>query len=343
MKRLLLLHFVALFMLAACGQNNGRIVVLYSSVDEAYSRPLSRQFEEKTGIRVKLVTDTEAAKSAGLVTRLLTEKDKPQADLFWSGDAMRAVDLASRGLATKLNLSDPKPALESLLQMESQTGLRGGPARLRMIIYHKPSLAASDAPPNTVAEFTTPRIASRACMANPLFGTTSMHAAALLQQLGSAGAQLFFEDFAKHGGRMLASNGEVKRRVGSGEFAFGLTDSDDVNVALLDDLPVGFIYPDQAGVGAVLIPSAIMLVAKAPNPSEAQSLADFLSSKETSEWMAQGSGAHFPMYDSTCIPGKLGLSLSKFRMAPLDYSRLSTEFETWRVSFLEDWVRRQQY
>lgn len=142
---------------------------------------------------------------------------------------------------------------------------------------------------------------------------------------------------------MLASNGEVKRRVGSGEFAIGLTDSDDVNVALLDNLPVGFIVPDQTGAGAVLVPSAIMLVANAPHPSEAQALAQFLASAETAEWMAKGSGAHFPMHDLARAPGSLGLSLDKVRLASLDDQRLSSEFENWRVSFLEDWVRKQQY
>jgi iron(III) transport system substrate-binding protein len=341
-KRQFLL-LAAAFMIAACGRNNDNVVVLYSSVDEAYSRPLCRMFTERSGITVKLVTDTEAAKSAGLVTRLLAEKDKPQADLFWSGDAMRAVDLVSRGLAAKLHSTDPKPALEAMRQMQAQTGLLCGPARLRVILYHKPSLSSPEALPQTVADLATPRFASRACMANPLFGTTSMHAAALLQQLGRDGAQRFLEDFAKHGGRMLASNGEVKRRVGSGEFAIGLTDSDDVNVALLDSLPVGFIVPDQTSAGAVLVPSAIMLVANAPHPSEAQALAQFLASAETAEWMANGSGAHFPMHDLTRKPGGLGLSLDKVRLAVLDDQRLSAEFEKWRVSFLEDWVRKQQY
>lgn len=337
------LLLAAAFMIAACGRKDDRFVVLYSSVDEAYSRPLCRMFTERSGITVKLVTDTEAAKSAGLVTRLLAEKDKPQADLFWSGDAMRAVDLASRGLAAKLASSDPQPALEAMRQMQAQTGLLCGPARLRVILYHKPSLSSPEALPQTVADLATPRFASRACMANPLFGTTSMHAAALLQQLGRDGAQRFFEDFTKHGGRMLASNGEVKRRVGSGEFAMGLTDSDDVNVSLLDNLPVSFIVPDQAGAGAVLVPSAIMLVAKAPHPSEAQALAQFLASAENAEWMAKGSGAHFPMHDLARSPGSLGLSLDRVRLAELDDQRLSAEFENWRVSFLEDWVRKQQY
>jgi len=337
------LLLAATLIIVACERKDDRVAVLYSSVDEAYSRPLCRMFTERSGINVKLVTDTEAAKSAGLVTRLLAEKEKPQADLFWSGDAMRAVDLVSRGLAAKLISSDSQPSLEAMRQMQAHTGLLCGPARLRVILYHKPSMSSSEELPQTVADLATPRFANRACLANPLFGTTSMHAAALLQQLGRDGAQRFFEDFAKHGGRMLASNGEVKRRVGSGEFAIGLTDSDDVNVALLDNLPVSFIVPDQAGAGAVLVPSSIMLVAKAPHPTEALALAQFLASAETAEWMARGSGAHFPMHDLARSPGFLGLSLDKVRLAALDDQGLSSEFENWRVSFLEDWVRKQQY
>jgi iron(III) transport system substrate-binding protein len=50
------------------------------------------------------------------------------------------------------------------------------------------------------------------CVANPLFGTTSMHAAALFETMGEEEAKEVF-GLRANGVKMLSSNGEVKRRV----------------------------------------------------------------------------------------------------------------------------------
>src|SRR6476660_8785582 len=76
---------------------NGR-VVLYTSVDEPYARPIVREFEKRTGIEVVLKTDTEASKSVGLAERVRAEKDNPQADVWWSNEPFHTVALGREGL-----------------------------------------------------------------------------------------------------------------------------------------------------------------------------------------------------------------------------------------------------
>ena len=61
-------------------------VVIYVSADETIARPILDAFEASTGVRVRPVFDTEATKTTGLVSRLLTERDRPRADLFWSSE-----------------------------------------------------------------------------------------------------------------------------------------------------------------------------------------------------------------------------------------------------------------
>src|SRR5215207_1232261 len=74
-------------------------VVVYSSVDDVFARPICEQFQKQTGITVKLVPDTEETKSTGLVNRLIAEKKRPQCDVFWSGDPIRAAVLKARGVS----------------------------------------------------------------------------------------------------------------------------------------------------------------------------------------------------------------------------------------------------
>jgi hypothetical protein len=52
---------------------------------------------------------------------------------------------------------------------------------------------------------------------------------------------------------MLSSNGEVKRRVAAGDFAFGLADTDDASVAMKEGKAVGMVYADERLAAPVLV------------------------------------------------------------------------------------------
>ena len=66
-----------------------------------------------------------------------------------------------------------------------------------------------------------------------------MHAAALFQSLGDGDTKKFFQSLVDNDVKVLSSNGEVRRRVANGKFAIGLTDTDDVNVAIQEGKPLG--------------------------------------------------------------------------------------------------------
>ena len=74
-------------------------VVVYTSVDAVFARPIAERFEEETGIQVLLVPDTEETKSTGLLNRLIAERQRPRADVFWSGDPVRAAILKLEGVS----------------------------------------------------------------------------------------------------------------------------------------------------------------------------------------------------------------------------------------------------
>ena len=81
------------------GPQSSQKVVVYTSVDEVFAEPICKQFEQETGIKVELVPDTEETKSTGLLNRLIAEKERPRADVFWSGDPVRAAILKSNGIS----------------------------------------------------------------------------------------------------------------------------------------------------------------------------------------------------------------------------------------------------
>ena len=63
---------VALTLTGCAGPADSRVVV-YTALDDMYSRPILDRFAETTGIEVVPVYDTEASKTTGLVNRLIAE------------------------------------------------------------------------------------------------------------------------------------------------------------------------------------------------------------------------------------------------------------------------------
>lgn len=300
-------------------------VVVYSSLDDVYARGLADLFTKETGIKIQLVTDTEETKSSGILNRLLAEKDRPRADVFLSGDPIRARVLVDEGVAV--------PRADEPLALFS--------ARARVLIYNTNLVADADAP-RSVRDLVRTEWEAKTCLANPLFGTTAFHAAALFETWGEPAAMKFFEDFTLNGGVMLSSNGEVRRRVSAGQFAVGLTDSDDANVALSEGAPIKVIFPESAEEGLLAVPCAAVWIKGSPNPGGGMKFVEFLCSPAAEEWMARSPAAHLPLSPEVAyMPDLFQGQAEQLRASHLDYAATGQRLRQISSGFLIDWVSRQ--
>ncbi len=314
----------------------GTEVVVYTSVDEVFARPVAEQFERNTGIAVKLVPDTEETKSTGLLNRLIAERNRPQADVFWSGDPVRAEILRNKGVTGVYR----SPQAEGLPPEFSDPNghWTGFSARARVLIYNRDRVPEGQVP-RSVMDLLDERFRNAACIANPLFGTTSMHAAALFSALGDDRARTFFEGFLNNGGSVLSSNGEVRRRVASGEFALGIVDTDDANVAKLDGLPIGIVYPDTNGMGTLIIPNAAVLIRNGPNPDAGRRFIDYLLRPETEAALAASEAAQIPLRAAVPVPDGM-VTIDSITAMPVNYAELANLLEQLTSGYLKDWVDR---
>jgi iron(III) transport system substrate-binding protein len=322
----------------ACNRGSVSEVVVYTSVDDVFARPIAEQFTNDTGIAVRLVPDTEETKSTGLLNRLIAEKGRPQADVFWSSDPVRAAILKAKGVSTPYRSSqaDGLPPQFS----DPQGHWTGFSARARVLIYNR-NLVPEGQEPTSVMDLLDPRFTGKACMANPLFGTTSMHAASLFAVLGEDKAKAFFEGFSANGGKLLSSNGEVRRRVAAGEFAVGITDTDDVNVARLEGKPVGMVYPDAGGMGTLIMPNCAVLIAGGPNPHAGRRFIDYLLRPETDQALAQSEAAQIPLRPGVPVPDPVP-SLARLKPMTVDYTTLASLLEPLSNGYLKEWADRQR-
>jgi iron(III) transport system substrate-binding protein len=299
-----------------------RSVVVYSSTDKEFAELIFHAYEQKTGAKVLPLYDTEETKTAGLTARLVAEKANPRADVFWSSDTGRAVALVDQGVASPY--SSPEAAAIPA-RYKSATGLwTGFAARIRVMLYNTDQVKAAEAP-RSILDLTKPRWKGRFAIANPHFGTTSFHAAALFVVWGDARATAFFQDLKANGAVIAAGNSDVKDRVADGRVAVGILDEDDAVVALRDKKPVALVIPDQEGpdaLGTPLMPNAAVLVQGAPHPEEARRFIDFLVSAEAESILAASDAAQYPLHPGAPGPALLP-PLAGIRVMDVDYDEVA--------------------
>jgi iron(III) transport system substrate-binding protein len=196
---------------------------------------------------------------------------------------------------------------------------------------------SEDEKPHSVRDLADPRFQGKACMANPLFGTTSMHVAALFQVMGDEEAKQFFESLAENSVKILSSNGEVRRRVASGEYAIGLTDTDDAHVAMLEGKPVDVVYPDADEMGTLVVPNAAVLIARGPHPVEGKKFIDFLLRPETEDALAKSEAAQMPLRPESTAPDGV-TRIAAIKPMTVDYGTLAGKLESLADGFLKEWV-----
>jgi len=249
-------------------------VTVYCAADREFAEDIFKDFEKETGIRVDAKYDTEATKTTGLAQAILAESERPRCDVFWDNEVLQTLLLEKKGLLA----GEWKPFA----------------ARARVILVNTAVVDSAERP-RSVRDLALARWKGRTGIANPLFGTTANHVAALFAKLGEKEGRALLAAFKANEVQVCAGNGDVKNRVASGELAFGLTDTDDAHEALSAGKPVAIVFPDQDGPGTLLLPNALSVLARAPHPEQAARLVAWLASPRGEAALAAGPGQHLPL------------------------------------------------
>ncbi len=284
MRPCLLFVCLVLLLVSGCRQSAPpREVVVYVSVDQIHAEPVLKRFEQQTGIAVRAVYDVEAAKTTGLANRIVAERSRPQADLFWNGEFVQTLRLQAEGL---LAPSSPASAASLPALMRDPQGMwfaSGG--RFRAILVNTAKLQPANRP-SRIEDFLSPRWhGGDLAIALPLFGTSAAQAAALYATLGEQKAHDFYRDLSKRGVRVVDGNSVVRDLVAQGSAVAGFADSDDSCEAIASGAPVQLVLPDQDGPGTLLVPGTVAKLAGSPHPREADALIDFLLAPETEKML----------------------------------------------------------
>lgn len=295
--RLFLCVLALSFWVSGCERNDQqqvREVVLYSSVDDYLLREILPAFEKDAGIRVKLVGDTEATKTTGLVERLVAERDRPRADVWWSNEPFGTIRLAELGLLEPYSLAVSLEDGWPVQFRDEQRLWHGFALRARAIVFNTKKVNAEEAPAS-LDELTQPKWKGRIGMARPQFGTTRGQMGARLAALGPEQFRAWLRGLKESGVQLYDGNSSVVRAVANGEIDVGLTDTDDVYSAQKQGWPVQMSALASAKEPPLLIPNTVARVRNAPHPKEAAALIDFILSERVERLLAQSESRNTPV------------------------------------------------
>jgi len=326
---------IPLTIVCGCMSNKNEVIV-YCTVDQVFSEPVLKDFEQETGIKVKPVYDTEETKSTGVLNRLIAEKDNPQCDVFWSGDPLRNNLLKSKGITIPFISSQTELIPQNFRANDNQW--IGFSARARVLIYNK-KLISPDSLPRSVLDLTKSEYKGKFAIANPLFGTTTFHIAVLFTYLGEEQASQLLNNIKANGLVIATSNGDVKKRVMQGEVAFGIVDSDDAFEAKKESSDVDYIFLDQQinGIGSLIIPNALSLIKNSPYNENGKKLIDYLLTRETEIKLAK-SCAQMPLIKGTEVPSGIPC-LDGILPMKVDYDKTSQTLEQTQP-WIKEWLEK---
>jgi len=288
-----------------------------------FSEPVLREYEHRSGVKVNAVYDTEETKSTGLANRLQAETRRPQADVFWSNEPVRTIVLKSRGILAPYRSANADGIPAALVDPEYLW--TGFSARIRVIAYNTKLVTAEQAP-QSVFDLADPQWAGQVALADPRFGSTSFHVAALYALAGDEKMDEFFRRLKANRVRIVDGNSAVRDLIARGDVKVGVTDTDDVNVAIEAGQPVAMVLPDRDGLGVPVMPNMVSLIANAPHADEGRKLIDYLLSADVERQLAQSEAVQIPLHAG--VPGPKNIpAINSFKPMTLDYTKAASRVD----------------
>jgi iron(III) transport system substrate-binding protein len=311
---------------------DAKTLVVYCAHDRVFAEQILDDFTRKTGIRVQTRYDTEATKSLGLINLIVQERPHPRCDVFWNNELLGMVELHEQGLL------EPHPGSGWQRMPERYRDANGHwvgfAARMRVSIFNTQQVSATEETLLSLLMLEPSRLA----MAKPLFGTTLTHYTVLWHVWGGDRLMMWHQDLRLRGLREVDGNAAVKDIVARGTCDAGLTDTDDVFVALdegfsvemlpirvVDDESDGKIADGEGGSSTftICIPNTVGIIHGTKRRDAAEQLVDFLASAETELALARSKSRQVPLgpVDTSQLPEEVQ-KLAEWAQAGIDLRSL---------------------
>jgi len=279
--RLAIIAIAFTLVAAACSDDGGTTLTVYSGRNEELVGPLLQQFEEETGIDVEV----RYASSTDLAATLREEGRNSPADVFFAQDPASLGVVAEAGLFT--TLPDDVLSLVPIQFSDEEGRWIGTSGRARVLVYDSGRIG-SDELPATVDGFLDPEWDGRVAIA-PTNGSFLAFVSAMILMRGEDATRTWLEGIADNDPGTYPKNSVIVTAVDEGEIEVGLVnhyyllrrqDELGATVAANHFLTAG-------GPGSLVMPAGIGVLATSNKASEAMELVEFLLSQSAQEFFVE--------------------------------------------------------
>ena len=323
---LLFCALLGLLCATGCIQKTPNTVVVYAALDREFSEPILNDLEKELGIDIAEKFDQESNKGVGFTNEIIQNGSNPRCDLFWNNEIMHTMRLQKLGLLEVYESPNARNFPEDFISTKKQW--HGFAARARVLIINTDLIPDENDRPDSIYDLADPKWKDKCAMARPLFGTTSTHAAVLFSELGEAKAKKLLIDISNNAA-IEGGNKQVALKVARGQFAFGITDTDDAVIELEQGQPVAIVFPDQAEgqLGTLVIPNTLAIIKNGPNSEKAKKLVDRLLQADIEERLAKGSSAQIPLNRLVETKSRVEPKSSELKIMKVDFGAAASGWD----------------
>jgi iron(III) transport system substrate-binding protein len=325
------------------GCTRGPEVTVYCAHDQEFALPILEQFTKETGIAHNVRWDSEANKAVSLYEDLLTEAPRPRCDVHWNNEILATIRLQQKGILAPYASPAAEPFPERFKAKDHTWTAFAARARVLIVNTQK---VGPDEMPRRLRDLTRPEWKGRIAMAKPLFGTTATQAACLFQVWGDDQAADFYRKLHANAVELVPGNKQVAIAVGLGQYAVGLTDTDDAFAEVDAGKPVSIVYPDADAAadgknGVLFIPNTVAMIRNCPHPENAKRLIDFLLTPAVEEALAKSESRQIPLNPQVkmALPKHLETPQTVTLLA-VDFAQAANKWQTSQAFLVKEFALR---
>ncbi|GEN87042.1 extracellular solute-binding protein [Oceanobacillus sp. FSL W8-0428] len=300
-----LVAIMLLIIISACGSDdngeasgNSNTLTVYSPHQNEIINPIVKEFQERTGIKVDVVTGG----TGELLNRVTAEEGNPGGDVFWGGGAE---SLEAFGDSFEPYKSAEDEAIPT--EFKSPNNIWTGFSALPMVIMYNQEMVSDMDAPKEWKDLTDEKWTGKIAFVEPSkSGSAYTQLVTMLSAYSDDGNDgwNFVEEFvANLDGTILSSSSAVPKGVADGEFPVGITLEEAAYRYIAGGSSVDISYPEE---GTSAVPDGVALIKDAKNSENAEEFIDFLVSKDVQEMIVEDFGRRAVRDDVNPPEGLIG-------------------------------------
>ena len=250
------------------------------------------------------------------LARVVLVEDPAEADLAWFGDPVQALR------QSRLLVPGSAPDVPGVAGRWKDPARRFFPVGARARVFIVDPRAALPLQPRRLRDLADPRLAGLQAIASPDRGEGPATFAALAVLSSDEAALALLRAIAAQRPHLAPDGPGVQSLVSSGKAAFGLAGSEQAAAGAASVSALEVVYPDQAGFGTLVFPTAAAVLRRGVEGQAVHALADWLAGSDAEQLLVARTPGLMPLRADVPVPPGVR-SVRDLRSPSIDWDRLA--------------------